>query len=76
MSKETSDYKKNERIDLVDIITVIIKRKWFLIGLIIPAFLISATEIFFQKEKNIVKILLSLFPQVKNAFFSNYCLDN
>jgi len=41
MSKEIAEYKSNDEIDLVDILVVILKRKWIIIGLVLAALVLS-----------------------------------
>ena len=50
--KEIPDYKKNDEIDLIDILGVLIKRKWIIIGFILTAFIFSGLYVIFKNIKD------------------------
>lgn len=49
--KEIPKYKKNDEINLVDILAAIIKRKWVIIWLMLIAFILSGLYVYFDKQK-------------------------
>ncbi len=57
--KDIPDYSNKDEIDLVDILAVLIKRKWFIITLIAIAFIISALYVYFSKKSYIAKIIIT-----------------
>ena len=50
--KEIPENYKEGEIDLVDILIVLLKRKWIIIGLVLIAFVFSGLYVFFFSEKN------------------------
>ena len=61
--KDIPDYSNKDEIDLVDILAVLIKRKWFIITFIAIAFIISALYVYFSKKSYIANIVITP-PQV------------
>ncbi len=50
--EEIPDYKRNDEIDLIDILGVLIKRKWIIIGFILTAFIFSGLYVIFKNIKD------------------------
>ncbi len=66
MSKEMSDRYKNDEIDLIDIMAVLIKRKWVIIGLLLTALILSGAYVAFLREINYKANIIITPPQEYN----------
>jgi len=71
--KEIQDYYKDDEIDLVDILVVLIKRKWIVIGLVLVAFVLSLLYVLFF-SKNSYKMHINMHTQQEYYIANNNLL--
>ena len=64
MSKEIPDRYKNDEIDLIDIIAVLIKRKWIIIGVVVASLVLSGVYVAYFREINYKAEIIIKPPQV------------